>query len=68
MFTWSEQQKQDIISGMSIMIETSPCYPTGRYDIIGKLKGFILIKLNGVGASVPWHRCNPDSIVRDYEA
>jgi hypothetical protein len=63
MFIWSEQQKQSVTSNMSVWIETSPCYPTGRYDIIGKLNGFILIKLNGVGASVPWHRCNPESIL-----
>lgn len=65
MFIWSEQQKQEIIPGMSIMIETSPSYQTGRYDIIGKLNGFILIRLNGVGASVPWHRCNPETIVKE---
>lgn len=66
MFTWTEQQKQDIMPGMSIMIETSPYYATDRYEIIGKLNGFILFKLNGVGASVPWHRCNPDTIVKVY--
>ena len=63
MFIWDEKQKQDIVPGMSIIIDTSPCYHTGRYDIIGKLNGFILIKLNGVGASVPWHRCDPSSIL-----
>jgi hypothetical protein len=63
MFLWNQEQKDSIVPGMSISVENSPNYDNGRYEIIGKLNGFILIRLNGVGASVPWFRCNPDSIL-----
>jgi len=63
MFEWLESMKEFIKPGQSICVENSPNYPDGRYDVIGKINGFILIKLNGVGASVPWHRCNPNSLL-----
>ena len=64
MFIWNEKRKNSVEVGMTIIVETSPVYDNGRYEITGKLDNFIIIKYKGINASVPYHRCDFVSLER----
>lgn len=61
-FEWADTQRAACVTGSTVCIEGSPTYDAGRYYVTGQTEGFLIVLVNGVNASVPWHRADPSTL------
>lgn len=63
-FKWTAEQRAQVVEGATMCIDGSPNHDSGRYEVTSAGERFVFLRAlyGGPALSVPWHRCDPDTL------
>lgn len=61
-FMWTEEQKESVVPGATVVIEGEHMLPTQRYKIASSDREGVLFEDGAHLSLVPWFRCDPSTL------